>query len=128
VFNFRMLSGLVFFHVCYFFSIGIAQAQALAQTVGPDPMRPATMSDAPLQAGKSKTDSKQYYALYSTLVSQGRRLAIINGRSVAVGDVVSGAKVKEIKPRLVRLNKNGKEFTIGLINKRWKKQPVKTDR
>ena len=123
MFSFRIIGGLFLLIAGYFFSIGVTQAQ----TLSPDPMRPPNVSDAMLKAGKGKAAGKQYYALYSTLVSQGRRVAIINRRSVAVGDVVSGAKVKEIMPRLVRLEKNGKEFTIGLINKRWKKQAVKID-
>lgn len=123
MFNVRLISKLIFLLACSLFSIEIA----LAETVGVDPMRPAYISDTMLKAGQKKAHSKQYYALSSTLVSQGRRLAVINGRNVAVGDVVLGAKVKEIKPRLVRLNKNGKEFTISLINKRWKKQPIKTE-
>ena len=123
MFSFRMIGGLFLLTACYFFSIGVTQAQTLSS----DPMRPANVSDAMLKAGKGKAAGKQRYALYSTLVSQGRRVAIINGRSVAVGDAISGAKVKEIMPRLVRLEKNGKEFTIGLINKRWKKQAVKID-
>lgn len=52
------------------------------------------------------------WKLASTLVAEGRRVAIINDRAVRVGDRVGGARVLGIESGQARLSYQGREFTI----------------
>lgn len=52
------------------------------------------------------------WRLASTLVSDGRRVAIINDRAVRVGDRVEGARVVAIRSGGVELDYRGRRFTI----------------
>lgn len=74
---------------------GIAVVVAWTQHAGadnlPDPTRPAGMSAAAVrQSGGA--------ALQTTIVSPGRSLAVINGRTVSVGDRIGDATIVEIRP------------------------------
>lgn len=60
----------------------------------------------------SSTFNAGAWALMSTLVADGRRVAIINGRTVRRGDWVGGARVLTIAPGRVRLDYRGRQFTI----------------
>lgn len=82
---------------------------------GADPMRPP---GAPA-AGTSRAPS---WTLSSTLVGDGRRLAVVNGRLVGVGDRVDGARVIDIDPRRVRLAVDGRAFDVPLQHGRWKQR------
>lgn len=80
-----------------------AAAQALA-----DPTRP------PAALGSSAADSdkpEEPPALQSVLISPQRRVAIINGRSVQVGDKVGQARVARILENEVVL-RDGKEVQV----------------
>jgi len=61
------------------------------------------------------------WVLTSTLVSAGRRTAVINDRVVARGDRVNGARVMSIQPSAVRLRKNGRDITLMMLKKKIKK-------
>lgn len=52
------------------------------------------------------------WRLASTLVADGRRVAIINDRTVRVGDRVGGARVLAIESGSVKLDYRGHRFTI----------------
>jgi len=52
------------------------------------------------------------WRLVSTLVADGRRVAIINDRTVGVGDRVGGARVLAIESGRVALDYRGRRFTI----------------
>jgi len=60
--------------------------------------------------------------LQSTLVSPQRRVAIISGKRVQVGDTVNGATVTEISQYEVRLRQGGRETTLRLLPKLNKEQ------
>lgn len=60
--------------------------------------------------------------LQSTLVSPQRRLAVISGKQVRVGDTVNGAVVTEISQFEVRLRQGGRETTLRLLPKLNKEQ------
>jgi hypothetical protein len=60
--------------------------------------------------------------LQSTLVSPQRRLAVISGKQVQVGDAVNGAVVTEISQYEVRIKQNGRETTLRLLPKLNKEQ------
>ena len=60
--------------------------------------------------------------LQSTLVSPQRRVAVISGKQVRVGDKVNGAVVTEISPYEVRMKQGGRETTLRLLPKLNKEQ------
>lgn len=66
-----------------------------AQTVH-DPLRPPG-KDAHTEG------SAPSWTLHSTLIAEGRRSAVINGRVVTEGARIDGAVVIEIRPSVVRL-------------------------
>ena len=53
--------------------------------------------------------------LESTIVSGERRLAIINGKTLGVGALIEGARIKDIAPYQVRLERNGRIVTLKLV-------------
>lgn len=82
-------------------------AAATTATAGwdlPDPTRPSYIA-----GGDGLT-------LQSIIVSPGRRLAVIDGRAVKVGDRVGGAVVTDIWPYEVRLRRGGKEIALHLVS------------
>lgn len=81
----------------------------------PDPTRPLggrpaapVSTPVPTQAPAS--------VLQSILVSPQRRLAIISGRTVGVGDRVGDAVVAEILPYEVVLQRDGREIRMRLLS------------
>ena len=74
----------------------LAQAQALS-----DPMRPPAFA-APGGAAGEQT-SGGGLVLQSTLLSNGRRIAMIDGKPMNVGDRIGGARIMSIDPGAVTL-------------------------
>ncbi len=74
-----------------------------------DPFRPPGWGEAEAPADDFDAGA---WRLESTLTSNGRRVAIINGRAVRAGDRVGGARVLRIEPGAARLNYDGREFTV----------------
>lgn len=81
----------------------------------PDPTRPPQRFIAPVASGSVEPKSWQ---LGSILIAPQRRVAVINGRPLSVGDRVGGAKVIGIEPDRVRLRQGSKEFVLNLLPKR----------
>jgi len=73
-----------------------------------DPLRPP---GAVQQATRSTFDADAWRLAY-TLVADGRRVAIINDRTVRAGDWVGGARVLAIERGSARLDYRGRKFTI----------------
>jgi MSHA biogenesis protein MshK len=88
----------------------LLQARAEEGTLA-DPMRPDYLSR------RTTTHQRQTprWTLTSTLISPDRRLAVINGQTVKVGDTVNGASVVEILPYAVKLRSRGKMITATLL-------------
>lgn len=78
----------------------------------PDPTRPAFFSKPRV---KSESPAKPELVLQVTLVSPGRRIAIINGRSYTSGSSIRGAVITEIRPNEVTLRRNGREIRLRLV-------------
>lgn len=72
-----------------------------------DPLRPPGWGEA--DGGGFDASA---WSLASTLIAEGRRVAIVNGRPVRAGDVVGGARVLAIAPGRVELDYRGRRFTI----------------
>jgi len=74
----------------------------------PDPTRPSGWSDG----GGSTVN--QGLVLQGTTISANRRVAVINGQRLVVGDRVQGATVVEVQPFQVRLQRAGRDITLRL--------------
>ena len=74
----------------------------------PDPTRPSGWHDG----GGSTVN--QGLVLQGTTISASRRIAVINGQRLAVGDRVQGATVVEVQPFQVRLQRAGRDITLRL--------------
>lgn len=73
-----------------------------------DPLRPP----GEVKADPAPRFNASAWKLTSTLVADGRRVAIINDRAVQPGDRVGGARVLAIESGRVRLDYRGRKFTI----------------
>lgn len=90
-------------------AVGVsANSAALAL---PDPTQPPSYRAARTNTGTQPTP----WTLTSTLITQERRIATINGQRVQVGDNVRGARVVEIAPTHVRLSVNGEQRVLRLV-------------
>lgn len=76
-----------------------------------DPTRP---SHARAQT-QTRVARAPAWRVETIIVSPTRRLALINGRMVGIGDRVSGAKVIEILPYEVQLEYQGETRRISLV-------------
>ena len=81
----------------------IAGAQELR-----DPMRPFVPGASPPAA------VEQRYRLSATLVSDSRRVAIVNGQPTSVGGRVDGAEVVTVDSSSVELRVGSRTFTVSL--------------
>ncbi|MGM0593666.1 MAG: hypothetical protein ACQETD_03930 [Pseudomonadota bacterium] len=99
--------------------LATAETQPLA-----DPMRPPQPTPA---TNAAKAKAPQHYHLSSILIAAERRSAIINGRRVAVGEVVDGARVLGIQGKQVTLSIAGRHKTLSLLPLSIKK-PVEASR
>jgi len=84
---------------------------APAFTTLSDPTRPMPLDR------KARPVSRGGLILQSTLVSPNRRVAVINGKILAVGDKISNAVITEINTYQVTVRRNNKEIVLRL----WRK-------
>ncbi|RMG51379.1 MAG: hypothetical protein D6717_12945 [Gammaproteobacteria bacterium] len=95
----------------------LPMAASAADEALPDPMQPPRIEVA---APAAKARAPRWY-LSSVLVSPGRRVAIINGRAVAPGERVDGARVVAIHPERVILETRGRRIELRLPALKLKK-------
>lgn len=88
-------------------------ASALAQTGLGDPTKPTALSD-PDEVAAAQAAQGPRWRLQSTLVADTRRVAVINGRTVAQGERVDGAQLVEIRQDGVTLEHEGQRITLRL--------------
>lgn len=91
-----------------------------------DPTRPPTAAAAAVRAPTPGTTNPRW-VLSSTLVSPQRRTAVINGRLLAVGEHIDGARVTDIQADSVRLRVDGREVSLMMLGTTVK-QPTKHKR
>ncbi len=89
-----------------------ASQAALAQALH-DPMRPPAASD-PSTAEASKDSAARTARLQSVLISPGRRVAVIDGRVVRLGERVGDATLVAISESQVVLQRRGGRETLKL--------------
>lgn len=87
-------------------SAGLAQEPLLG-----DPMRPYRVESA---AG-AQTAGPRPLQLSAILVSEKRRIALINGRFYREGDAVGGAQITRIESGSVRLRRGGEDLVVRLV-------------
>lgn len=75
----------------------------------PDPTRPEL---APASAEPAAAAAR--FELRAVLIGEGRRVAVINGRALAVGDSVDGAEVLAIEAGRVRIRTPDGERELAL--------------
>ena len=97
----------------------------VAQAQLDDPTRPPGYRLV-LPGGKKAAGAKTVtrYVLSSVFISSSRRTAVINDKSVGVGEYVGGAKVHAINPSSVSLVKAGQKFSIRLHSQVVKKSRI----
>lgn len=83
----------------------------------PDPTRPPGLGAPSRTIAKVPT-----YTVSSVVIGAQRRLAVVNGETVAEGDRVDGARVLAVLAAGVRLERNGREFTVDLLPRDFKKR------
>ena len=96
----------------WMFGLGLT-AMSAASTADPfanlpDPTRPSGWHEG----GGSTVN--QGLVLQGTTVFANRRVAVINGQRLGVGDQVQGAKVVEVQPFQVRLQRAGRDIVLRL--------------
>ena len=79
-----------------------------------DPMRP--FAAAPDAGGE--TSASQRLTLTGVLISESRRIAVINNRFYRVGDRVDGAEIVRTEPGSMRIRRGSEEVLITLREER----------
>ena len=92
---------------------------AIAEPDIVDPMRPPNTKNI---VSSSAAGHKREWVVSQILVSQRRRLAVVNGRMVGVGDLVNGARVNAIYGNAVKLDINGESVLIAPVARDIKRQ------
>lgn len=83
-----------------------------------DPTRPPTPAEIRAwQSGESSEDTQSGWQLQSVLVSEDRRVAIINGRRHHTGDRIGAARITAINPGEVTLEQAGEHFSLTIANR-----------
>lgn len=87
-----------------------AAAVAAAQELG-DPTRPTSLSE-PHETTRAVQMPR--WRLQSTLIADDRRVAVINGRIVSVGERIEGATLLEVRSDGVTLQQDGQRLNLRL--------------
>ncbi len=91
-------------------SLGIS-AQAIAADILPDPTRPPVFVDGAGNSGAVPSGP----VLQSVLIAAGRRIAVISGQTVQVGDKVGALRVNKITETEVVLSNGNDVQTLKLF-------------
>lgn len=76
-----------------------------------DPMRPPEQKSTESKPAERRI----HYTLSSVLIAPERRLAVINGRRVGLGEHIGGARVTSIQPTTVTLQRDTETITLRLV-------------
>lgn len=88
-----------------------AAAAAGAQPGLGDPTRPTSLSE-PQESTRAAQMPR--WRLQSTLIADDRRVAVINGRIVSVGERIEGATLLEVRSDGVTLQQDGQRLNLRL--------------
>lgn len=101
---------------------GIVTAMLSCVSIATFAFSDPTQPPGPVTKARAAPSRPTGPVLQSTLVSPQRRIAVISGKRVQVGDTVNGATVTEISQYEVRLRQGGRETTLRLLPKLNKEQ------
>ena len=90
---------------CLSLVAAVCVTRAIAADIPSDPMRPDTLQGVAVSAPAR-------YRVNSIIVSDERRIAIVNGRRVGVGDSIGGATVVSISKAEVIVDVDGSEQSL----------------
>ena len=97
----------------------LACGPAAAEGPLDDPMRPPTAH--PEEKAPDPGERIERLELTSTVVGPDRRVAVIDGRRLGVGDRIGGARIIAINPSSVRLVAAGRSYVLRLLRKTIKR-------
>lgn len=92
---------------CVSLAASVFGAQAIAADIASDPMRPDTLQQVAAPAAAQ-------LRVNAIIVSDERRIAIVSGRRVGVGDAIGDATVIAISKAEVVVDVDGSERTLRL--------------
>ncbi|WP_181918281.1 MULTISPECIES: general secretion pathway protein GspB [unclassified Wenzhouxiangella] len=88
-------------------------ALALAQGELRDPTRPPTQAEIEAWFGNGPASGQRSpFRLQSILLAPDRRIAVIDGQRLRLGESVDNAEVKAIEPGRVVLERNGERIEL----------------
>lgn len=91
----------------------ISSTTALAQGERHDPMRPPTQAEIAAWFGDgSQANERSPFRLQSILLAPERRIAIIDGQRLRVGERLDDAEVQSIEPGRVVLERQGERIEL----------------
>ncbi|MGE0080721.1 MAG: hypothetical protein AB7U81_05435 [Thiohalomonadaceae bacterium] len=88
-----------------------------------DPMRPPQV----VQSAAKTARTSPGFTLTSTFIARDERRAVLNGKTVHIGDHVAGARVESIEATQVLLRRGGSDIIVRLLPTRVK-QPAASDK
>ena len=93
----------------------LCSTTVLAQGERHDPMRPPTQAEIDAWFGKGSQDREQSpFRLQAILLGPQRRIAIIDGQRLRVGERLDGAEVRSIEPGRVVLEREGERIELDI--------------
>lgn len=96
----------------YLFAIAVLTASTPLLA---DPTRPPGPEEIrAFLAGEPDGQRQPGWRLQSVLISDDRRIAVINGRRVTVGDRLAGAEVIDIQPGRAKLRHRGGDIHLNI--------------
>ena len=106
-----------------FFLLAFMTNFSWAAEILSDPTRPAHYMAKPISSGDVEQVAGYEFKVSQILIGQKKRMAIVNGQKVNVGDNIKNAKVVAIKSDSVQLLFDGKlkEISITPSIKQYKK-------
>lgn len=104
--------------LCFLYSVSAISESSLSRRTSDehDPTKPALIS-AEGSTDKNQ-NNKMAFHLQSIIIGKNKRLALVNGLFISVGEKVEGATLTEINKNSVVLLRSGRSITLYLFDLR----------
>ena len=90
----------------------------LCQPAHGDPTRPPTQAEiSAWQSGRTVEDTGADWQLQTVLISEARRVAVINGQRYRTDDRIGSARIIAIDPGRVTLERDGEQFSLTIASR-----------
>ncbi len=99
--------------IAYFLILSLT-ATAHVQGAPPDPTRPPSPAEVAAWFGSGSEQQQAPFRLQSILLSPERRIAIIDGQRLRVGERLGNAEVLAIEPGRVMLERAGERIELNI--------------